>query len=313
MKLPFDFATKFILRLILPGALFAALLWPLAAAALKALGVAATPAIVIPVMILVTGWLTLLLDMPIYMLFEGRRFWPKPLRAWLVKREAARLKRLIDGRAAAKKRNDGARASELALDSLDFPLSETGEPYAAYPTRLGNLLTAIETYPDSKYGIDGVWGWSRLWVAVDKDLRGEMDDQQAVADSGLYAAFVFSCAFPILLAYALAAWLWPGVLLGLPPFRLLLALAAAALFLVWFLYRLSLAPQRQYGELFKALFDQHHAKLEVKEVVDALAAHNGEARRRFSDRERYRAGIRFLRWHRYRLKGAPTNEIVRDW
>jgi hypothetical protein len=313
VKLPFDFATKFILRLILPGALFAALLWPLAAAAVAALGPQAPPAIVIPVLILVTGWLTLLLDMPIYMLFEGRRFWPGGLRARLVKREEKRLQRLIDGRTAAKKKKDSARASELAVDTLDFPLSEAGDPYAAYPTRLGNLLTAIETYPDSKYGIDGVWGWSRLWVTVDKDLRGEMDDQQAVADSGIYAAFVFLCAFPILIAYAAIAWLRPGVLPELPSPRLLLAFAAAAPFTAWALYRLSLPAQRQYGELFKALFDQHRSKLEVEDIVDALAAHKGEARRRFSERERYRAGIRFLRWHRYRLKGASTNEIVRDW
>jgi hypothetical protein len=313
VKLPFDFATKFILRLILPGALFAALLWPLAAAALKALGVEAQPAIVIPVLILVAGWLTLLLDMPIYMLFEGRRFWPRVLRAWRLESEGKRLQRLIDGRAAAKTRKDNARASELALDTLDFPLSDEGEPYAAYPTRLGNLLTAIETYPDSKYGIDGVWGWSRLWVALDKDLRAEMDDQQAVADSGLYAAFVFLCAIPVCLAYALVASLWPDILPGLPSPPLLLACAAAAPVLAWGLYRLSLPPQRQYGELFKALFDQHRGRLEVKDIVDALAAHKGEARRRFSERERYRAGIRFLRWHRYRLKGASTNEIVRDW
>jgi hypothetical protein len=176
MKLPFDFANKFLLRLVLPGALLSALFWPILLTIRHTLDLAAPDAVLAPVAIILFGWLMLFLDMPIYTLAQGRRFWPARLKRWGIKREKARLDALMSSRNAAPPEDRG----EYDLQIRQFALDASGEPVAVLPTRLGNLLRASESYPDRKYGIDGVFGWYRLWIAIDKELRGELDDQQAL-------------------------------------------------------------------------------------------------------------------------------------
>jgi len=100
VKLPFDFANKLLLRLVLPGALLTATVWPVLLAVLHWVHVAAPDAVIVPIAILIFGWVILLLDMPIYMIAEGRRYWPNWLRTWGVARESARLRGLTAARAA---------------------------------------------------------------------------------------------------------------------------------------------------------------------------------------------------------------------
>ena len=77
MKLPFDLGVKFIFRLVAPGFVLALGLYPLLAGLRDASGVTAPVEYIFIVSILIAGWLMILLDQPIYMLFEGRRFWPR--------------------------------------------------------------------------------------------------------------------------------------------------------------------------------------------------------------------------------------------
>lgn len=118
MKLPFDFAAKFILRLVLPGALFTALFWPLALLILRVLKLDVPDAVSVPIAILLFGWLILLADMPIYMLFEGRRFWPRWLRRWGVAREQARVRRLQKAYDRAETAGDRRAAAVSRWDEL---------------------------------------------------------------------------------------------------------------------------------------------------------------------------------------------------
>src|SRR4051812_49479200 len=106
----------------------------------------------------------LLLDMPIYMVAEGRRFWPAWLRGWCLAAERGRLARLLTGRQEARARGDRREVQERDVEIRGFPCDPNGVPTAQFPTRLGNLLTAFETYPDRKYGMDGVFAWPRLWL-----------------------------------------------------------------------------------------------------------------------------------------------------
>lgn len=302
MKLPFDFGIRFILRLAAPGALLAAVLLPATRLLAALIYPGLHEAALLTTSGLILGFAFLLLDMPIYMVLEGRRFWPEPIRQWAVGRQAAALASIMSRANAAS----GARKVEFDIQASQYPLDRaSGEPNATYPTRLGNLLASFETYPTVKYGLDGVFFWPRLWVAIDKDLREELDSAQAVVDGALYASFAFAISAPLCLCYwrwlpSLQWWHWPAG-----------AFCCGILAVVC--YRLALPRYAQYGELFKATFDQFGAKLALDDAFLAqLDTYMGETRSR-SDREAHRARWRFLRWHLYRRPGAPSNETVKNW
>jgi hypothetical protein len=301
LKLPFDFGIRFILRLVAPGALLAGICLP----AVRALGGVIYPGVSDAVLYiaagLVFGFGLLLLDMPIYMLLEGRRFWPGTIRnrgtAW----QGARLASL------RRKSSSQAGSMRIEYDILiaQYPVDRlTGAPYAPYPTRLGNLLASFETYPTIKYGLDGVFYWPRLWLAIDKDLREELDSAQAVVDGAIYCTFAFILSAVACLVYwwwipSFAWWHWP-------------AGAFACVLLSVCCYRLALPRYAQYGELFMAAFDQHRDKLKFVDL-SALDTHMGQPEQRRSDREVARSSWRFLRWHRYRPQDSQQNVDVTNW
>src|SRR5262249_58959959 len=119
------------------------------------------------------GWALVVADMPIYMLFEGRRYWPAWIRDLLLRREARRLKYLRD--LLDKPDIDRRRFLEVGVEYGLYPTNESGEAYVAHPTRLGNIVEGFESYPTVKYGLDSVFYWFRVWVSLDKDLREEID------------------------------------------------------------------------------------------------------------------------------------------
>jgi hypothetical protein len=53
-----------------------------------------------------------------------------------------------------------------------------------------------------KYGLDAVFYWYRLWVLLDKDLREEIDNAQAIVDSTVYIAFGFYLSALVTFFYA---------------------------------------------------------------------------------------------------------------
>jgi hypothetical protein len=302
-----------------------AVLWRSATTLTEALAIAAPPQYAIPVLIFVLGWVCVMLDMPIYMAFEGRRFWPGAIWHIGLRRERKRLARIHRAMRRhdmvrlenAGRRSDTRNADRLYLENAvrmcGFPLDPaTLNPMAAWPTKLGNLVAEFEQYPGLKYGLDSVFFWPRLWVSVDKDLREEIDSQQAQADGLLYLTAALTVAAAVMLAYAVVDWRWPGGLLyrqspGVDIAAAMICLGAAA-----GIYRASLYLQRQFGDTFKAVFDQHRALLKVDEVVD-LAANlsNDPGLRRQIENVRNRAAWRLLRWHRVRLRGSTVNRKVR--
>ncbi len=303
MKLPFDFGARFILRLLLPSVILALALFPLAAAARHAAGVVLADEILFTATGLLAGLALLLLDMPIYMLLEGRRYWPRWLRDRGLAAERERLARLQAQSAAA---TDPQLTVEYDIQIAEFPLDKaSGKPKVTYPTRLGNILNGFETYPDVKYGLDGVFFWPRLWLAIDKDLREELDSVQAVVDGTIYACFALLVGAAMSIVYMLL--LLPAFAWQLP------ALGVGALLLSYACYRAALAPYVQYGALFAATFDQYRDRLAFGTLVADLDRHMGVVTGQRTERERGRATWRFLRWHRYRRPGATDNEQVTDW
>ncbi len=304
MKIPFDVGLPLILRLLLPATILAAALFP-AAVSLRDLAYPGlSDGLLFTILGLLAGLAFLMLDMPVYMLLEGRRYWPGWLRRWGIAREARRLQGLTR-RADAE--TDKTKQVELDLLAAQFPVDrKTGRPAARYPTRLGNLLASFETYPTVKYGLDGVFFWPRLWVAIDKDLRDELDGAQAVVAGAIYGCAALAAAAMICVIYAFALahgaqpdWRWLAASLGC----ILLSFAC---------YRAALPRYDQYGALFAAVFDQHRGKLELGGLLADLDAHM-KAEPARTKAEEGRAVWRFLRWHRYRRPGADKNEIVQDW
>ena len=156
MKLPFDFSIKFIFRLVFPGAILAAALAPLVHAILRILGIYFKFEYIFPIEVIVWGWAIAISDMHIYMLFEGRRYWPPLLRQLLIRNQERRLKRLSDI-VLNRSPPDRRRFLEAGVEYGLYPIDEEGTAKVALPTRLGNIIEGYETYPKVKYGLDGIF------------------------------------------------------------------------------------------------------------------------------------------------------------
>lgn len=325
MKLPIAFGNRLFFRVVFPGAVMTAVLWRPFTTASEAISLDVQPPYAVPGLIFVLGWIFVVLDMPIYMAFEGRRYWPSRLWTLGLRRERRRLLRIHE----AMRRHDLSRSQNLAQRSSPenadrlyrenavrmsgFPLNlATSKPVAAWPTRLGNLIAEFEQYSRLKYGLDAVFFWPRIWVTIDKDLRDEIDNQQAQADGLLYLTAALAVAVAVLLAYSVVDWRTPGALLYPQPVWLDLAAAVFCLFAAFATYRASLYSQRQFGETFKAMFDQHRGTLELGEVVELVASLTSQPELSGQiEIVRNRAAWRLLRWHRVRLPGTSRNRRVR--
>lgn len=314
MKLPFTFGTNQLLfRLVFPGLLLAMALAPLMLRLLRSWGAELGESEYLGftyfgLVALFTGWAISLCDMPIHMFYEGRRFWPRPLLQLGVWLERWRLERLQARADSALGRGDRHAYLEASVDISRFPLDADGQPYAAMPTRLGNLIYEYETYPSTKYGLDSVFFFYRIWVSLDDDLRDEVDRKQAAVDSAIYISFSLGLASLLLVGYGLADVRVPG----LTEWEVFL-LAAGCLAVGHLVYRLSLHAHAQFGEFYKALFDQYRDLIKRDEVLAYLAQATGDRGLAEGDvTERNRTLWRYLRWHRVRPTGTSSNRNFED-
>lgn len=165
MKLPFEFGTKLVFRLVFPGVVLAVVTMPIVNTFLDVAGMQIKIEYLFPVETIAWGWLVVVCDMHIYMLFEGRRYWPEVIRGFFVGRENLRLQRLRAIPIPAEGL-DRRQYLEAAVEIGQYPVDEGGEPYVVHPTRLGNILAGFESYPKVKYGLDSIFYWYRLWVVL---------------------------------------------------------------------------------------------------------------------------------------------------
>ena len=200
MNLPFETAkgtadqllnvrSPIYMRVGLPGALAMAVLYPPAGWLLARLPsqpeylwqrvVAA-----IALAFLLGGIVSLLSD-EIYKIYEGRILWP----VWLLReaksRQEARLGRLKRQEAEARAAGDVARLGEIWLQLRAYPVDDNSQPEVRRPTLLGNILEGYEQYPDTRYGMDSVFYWPRIWMLVEKDKKEEIDGRWCLADGFL--------------------------------------------------------------------------------------------------------------------------------
>jgi hypothetical protein len=76
MKLPVSFGNKLFFRVVLPGAILTAALARASQTILQLYGLKIPIVYAFPIETLLFRWFILVLDIPIYMFLEGRRFWP---------------------------------------------------------------------------------------------------------------------------------------------------------------------------------------------------------------------------------------------
>lgn len=279
MKLPFAFNFKFVFRLLLPGFITALGLLPALLGLSTALGVNPGAELLLTAASLILGWLFVVLDMPIYQAAEGRRFWFGPLARLGRRREQRRVERLWRQMETAWQRQDSEGYLERSQDLLAYPFDDQGDLHARYPSRVGNLLAAYETYPQRVYGLDAVFFWPRLWLLLDNETREELDNQQALVDSTLYSAVALKLCALAGLGYALIQGLGLPLLPDLPEWPWSLGLGLLAALAGQGLYRISLPLHAAYGESFKALFDIHRDKLDrfVEDVILGIAERTADS------------------------------------
>jgi hypothetical protein len=312
MKLPFAFGIKLIFRLVLPGAILAAALAPAVHGLLHAFGIWIKIQYLFPFEIIAWGWIIVVCDMRIYMLFEGRRYWPRRLRQLLVQhrqQQLSKLKDIVDAPPMADRR----RYDEACVEYGLYPIDEGGNAYVEHPTRLGNIIEAFETYPKVKYGLDAVFYWYRLWVALDKDLREEIDTAQALVDSAVYIAFALHASAIVIFIYAGIGFATYVQLPYVPSPSALLALGAGCFLIAYLVYWLSLFAHVQFGELFKSVFDEYRSKLVFDDVLKEVGRIIGDPALSYkTQREKNQIVWRYLRWHLIRDE-AGKNMTVAEW
>jgi hypothetical protein len=331
MKLPLEFALKFVFRLVFPGALFAAAMFPLLRWITLQAAVPIRFEYLYPVAVIGLGWLITVCDMHIYMLFEGRRYWPMRFHDWMLERETERLKaieaEIFANAPLPKPAEEDPRRTRRYLEASvrlrTFPRDKDGVFFAQHPTRLGNIIAAYEHYPSANYGIDAVFYWYRLWVMLDKDLREELDNAQALVDSTVYVTFVLCVSGLLMFGYAalgnLAYWC-PGIATAvrLPHVSgsvMPILLGIACLGAARMLYCLSLHAHAQYGETFKSVFDQYRTKLNFDDIVRTVGKLTGAPMLPYtaSSRDKYRIAWFYLQWGRAWDDVENRSKTVAEW
>ena len=163
---------------------------------------------------------------------------------------------------------------------MRFPLKQKRkdlETEAVLPTKMGNILWSYENYSESRYGIEAIFYWPRLWLSLDKETRNEVNTAGAEADCITYISFVLFCTSILnilisLLDYFNIPTLVVGLIgnpvnsltlgeVALTP-SLFLGVGIIGLALSWLSYRLSLSFHLRYGSFFQSLFDLHRDRLE---------------------------------------------------
>ncbi|HEX6648714.1 MAG TPA: hypothetical protein VF075_04225 [Pyrinomonadaceae bacterium] len=310
MKLPFEFGIKLIFRLVLPGFLLTLGLYPPLMTLRDRAGWTIDVEYLLVFSMIITGWLLLTLDQPIYMFLEGRRFWLRPIRTIFIWTEDRRLKKLkvaedkfyelSQASTGGKKQNYNQRYVEASVEKRKFPLDANGLPEARFPTRLGNLIDSYESYPSKRYGVNAIFHWYRIWLTLDKDLREELDNRQALADSSVYASIALLISGLLWLVYWLLSKMG-SQLIGHFSQGYSLWLGAAFLVVSYIMYRAALHPQAQYGESFKSVFDLNEKQINVTRIVEQVAdlTHNPELVNQ-TRQQQLQTAWRYL--HNYKVK-----------
>ncbi len=292
MKIPFSFSIKLVFRLLLPGFIVSVSLLPILNTIINNVGLTDQMLFAFTLSIIIIGWLFIVLDMQIYMLFEGRRYWPDFLKKFCINCEKKRLKKLHDEiniyLAERDKKNNAQNQNinkndtknlisekkyrENSIRIRRFPMNDDGDYVVKFPTRLGNLLCAYEEYPKRIYGMSSLFYWPRLWLILDDKLREEIDNQQAIADSTVYSATALMVSGIISFFYLALKYFNISLLDSIPNYYVIVYTAAYAPILGFLLFRNSFEIHWRFGDLFKSVFDIYSSKIEFEKILAEISS-----------------------------------------
>ncbi len=306
MKLPLSFGNRLFLRLLLPGAILALGLLP---AILYLIGESSESITIFGLATLGSGWFLTIFDLPIYMLFEGRRFWPNWLRNKGIQIQEKRLEDWL--RKANSSENEDIR-TEYFIRAYRYPIGggsyplENGAPKAISPTELGNVIFGYETYPTVKYGVDGVFFWHRIWLSLDKDTKEDIDNEQALCDSAIYSSFSSVIGFIMFVIYAFIEYI-SDINFKIGDYDLNNYVIMVFFVLLSILsYIGAINANDQFGDRIRAMFDMNLDNLGIEKALAVITKKTGVEYPKEFDPDKIMAAWRFLRWHEY--KEAPNSE-----
>ena len=300
MKLPFSFSLKFAFRLLLPGFIVTSGVFPIIHTILKQLDLTINSEFAFFLSVIILGWMFVIFDMPIYMAFEGRRYWIDFFRNQFISWEKDRLNDLKN-KYQKFQNSDRTKYLETSVELRRFPIDDNGEFCAKFPTRIGNLIESYESYPKERYGIDSVFYWYRIWLKLDKDLREEIDNQQALADSTIYTIAALNICGVLCLIYAFLKAINIQFINVLPNVFLLLILAIVAFVTSYILYRFSLHIHATFGEIYKSVFDNYKDTFPIEDIIEEISRITGDTTiNQLPKTEKYDIAWRYL--HNYRIK-----------
>ena len=116
------------------------------------------------------------------------------------------------------------------------------------PTKLGNILRAVENHAYERYGLATHISWPHLWLLLSDSTKKEIAEARATLDTAA-RIFLWSLLF---LVWTIWAWWVPLVTLAIA---------------IW-AYRWALSAARVYGDLLEAAYDLH--RLELYEALRFL-------------------------------------------
>ena len=252
------------MRMVLPGLLVTGVLYRTTAWALHYLPGDPDHAwlrlVAYAALVLVSGALVSTLNSEVYKIYEGRIFWPRRLFDWGKARQQARVTKLLARANAARSQ---AEYDEIWYQLRIYPTDDKADPQATHPTRIGNILAGYEQYPTTRYNMDSVFYWPRIWLQLEKEKKEEIDSQWSLADGFLTLSAVSILGGLSWIAQALIATVSGFGRSAVPTGSLWVApvagLALIALGYLW--YRLSLPFHRENGEVFKSIFDIYRSKV----------------------------------------------------
>jgi hypothetical protein len=121
-------------------------------------------------------------------------------------------------------------------------------PEAVLPTKLGNILRAAEHRAGSRYGLDAITVWPRLYPLLADKVTAVLDDLRDQLDIAVRFCAVFLIATVVSLAFLAGHGWW-------------LTVAAGTFAGVVLSYQAALGAAAAYGQAMEAAFDLHRFDL----------------------------------------------------
>jgi len=195
----------------------------------------------------------------LYRWLEGYR-WPVWALSWRTRTWEGRRKHMCDIWLGLEgtKRSLGP-ADIRRLSELDVELQHLPQAGSLLPTAFGNALRAAEEYVRSRYGLDPVVVWPRLWLLLSEE-RNELDGHRRALDAavdGVFFSAILSFVGVFLFIIILIMLLINNILniSIIFPYKLTIFLLLVGPYFIWFFYRLAVKRAERFAVLLRAVFD----------------------------------------------------------